>query len=1028
MRRLISSALFSALLATLVAPSGSRAAPDASPSSPVADATAGPLQRATPVTARKVAIDYKAYDSWNLIRGTKLSDDGNWIAYVLTPEDGDPTLVVRNLNSGAEIKEERGMTPAFTPDSKFVVYTIRTKNDEIHKAEREHKPAAEQPKSGLGILDLSTGKSTRFDRVKSLKLPRDPGSTTIAFLFESPSPSPKPSGSPPASASAPGPSESTIPTVRRTPTMIASPSPNRRVPLSEATALGAPSREITPLGIVPSPAPSPSASPDELHKIEDGTELVIRDLPAAKQVTVKNVTEYALSHDGAYVAYATESAKDAKLDGFHVRASGDGKVADLFAAPGHYKNLAFAPKDELLAFMSDQTSFAEKAPHYDLYEIDLGHAAAAPGAASEVAGPAIAGMPKRWAPSANATPLYSKDGRRLFFGTAPAPTPVPSGTPEPLKVDIWSWRDGDLQPYQKINADKERRRTYSALVADKRFVQLASPAMRNIVTTENPDFALGINDVPYRNLISWEGELYADQYAVSLHDGSRRLLARKSADPGQLSPDGRFVVGYDPKKRDWYSLDTRNAKRLELTANLKVAFYDELDDHPAPPPSYGFGGWVEGGRYALLLDRYDVWVADVSSGKAWMLTQGEGRKAHARLFPLGYEYDRDSYDVAKPVPLLAFNDDNKDSGLYVARFSGPIPQRVRKVTVEHKYIANYQKARNADRVVVSEQRFDDPLNLWSASSIENRKFAKISDANPQKAKYLWGSARLISYKSTWGVPLHGILLLPENFDRKKKYPMLVYFYERESDTLNHPPFSIPAPGTSPDLLRYVSNGYVVLYPDIAYRIGHPGRSALGCILPAIDTVTQQGFIDEKRIGIAGHSWAAYQIAYMITQTHRFAAAEAGAAVADMISAYGGIRWESGLVREFQYERNQSRIGATPWDRTDLYLENSPLFHIKNITTPYLTIANDADGAVPWYQGIEFITALRRLDKPAWMFEFDGEEHNLRNRENQKYWTVHLDEFFDHYLKGAPEPAWMKQDVPYIRRGEREIRALYGEKP
>jgi dipeptidyl aminopeptidase/acylaminoacyl peptidase len=990
---MVSAALFLSLLATLVPGSG-------------------PLAATQPAAgARKVPLDYKAYDAWNLIRGTKLSDDGNWIAYGLLPEDGDPTLVVRNLSTGAEFKEERGTTPSFTADSKFVVYTVRAKNDEIRKAERDHKPAAEQPKSSLGILDLSTGKSTRFERVKSVKVPRNPGNATIAFLFEAPAPTPKPSGAPatppPAATAAPEPSFT--PMVRRTPIIIGSPS------AAETAAAAAPS-------------PSPSASPDDLHKIDEGTELAIRDLAAAKQVSIKGVSDYAVSHDGAYVAYATGSPKDAKVDGFHIRASADGKIADLFAAPGHYKNIAFAPKDELLAFMSDTLSFAEKAPHYNVFEIDVGHAWPTTGAAMEVAGPATAQMPRGYAPSVNATPSYSKDGRRLFFGTAPAPTPVPSGTPEPMKVDIWSWRDGDLQPYQKINADKERKRTYSALIADGHFVQLASPSMRNVATSDNPDFALGSNDVPYRKLLSSEGEDFTDIYAVSLHDGTRRALVRKSADPGRLSPDGRFLLAYDQQKRDWYSTDTRTGKRLELTADLKVAFYDEQDDHPAPPPPYGFGGWLQGGHYALLLDRYDVWVAELSSGKTWMLTQGKGRGDHVRLAPLGYEYDRDSYDVTKPIPLLAFNDDNKDSGLWVARVDGPSAQRVRKIAMLHKYIANYQKARNSDRVVVSEQRFDEPLDLWSAPSFEGGKYAKISDADPQKSKYLWGTAQLVSYKSTWGAPLNGILLLPENFDRKKKYPMLVYFYERFADSLHHPPFSIPSPGTSPDLLRYVSNGYVVFYPDVAYRNGHPGQSALGCIMPGIDAVTKGGFVDEKRIGIAGHSWAAYQIVYMITQTHRFAAAEAGAAVANMTSAYGGIRWESGLVREFQYEHSQSRIGATPWDRPDLYLENSALFHIKSITTPYLTIANDADGAVPWYQGIEFITAMRRLDKPAWMFEFDGEDHNLRNRENQKYWTVHLDEFFDHFLKGAPEPEWMKGGVPYVHRGERDVRTLYGEKP
>jgi dipeptidyl aminopeptidase/acylaminoacyl peptidase len=258
--------------------------------------------------------------------------------------------------------------------------------------------------------------------------------------------------------------------------------------------------------------------------------------------------------------------------------------------------------------------------------------------------------------------------------------------------------------------------------------------------------------------------------------------------------------------------------------------------------------------------------------------------------------------------------------------------------------------------------------------------------------------------------------------------MLVYFYERFSDDYHAMPFTIPAPNTSPTLVRYVSNGYVVFVPDVAYRVGHPGESALDCILPGVDSVVKRGFVDPARIGIAGHSWAAYQIAYMITRTNRFRAAEAGAAVANMTSAYGGIRLESGVVREFQYEKTQSRIGATPWDRTDLYVENSALFHVRNVNTPYLTIANELDGAVPQSQGIEFFTALRRLGKEAYLFSFDGEDHNLKGREQQKYWTVHLDEFFDHFLRGKPTPDWMAHGVDFLHRGQRDVDgAFYGEK-
>jgi len=251
---------------------------------------------------------------------------------------------------------------------------------------------------------------------------------------------------------------------------------------------------------------------------------------------------------------------------------------------------------------------------------------------------------------------------------------------------------------------------------------------------------------------------------------------------------------------------------------------------------------------------------------------------------------------------------------------------------------------------------------------------------------------------------------------------MVYIYERLSDQLHR--YYPPSPGTSINFTRYVSNGYVILQPDIIYEIGHPGLSALKCVIPAVEKVISLGFIDPKRIGIQGHSWGGYQITYLITRTNLFAAVEAGAAVSNMISAYGGIRWGSGMSRAFQYEKTQSRIGGPPWEKALQFIENSPIFWVERVNTPYLTIHNDEDDAVPWYQGIEFFTALRRLGKEAYMFNFNGEKHGLRDRENQKYWTVHLDEFFDHYLKGAPRPEWMEKGVPYLERGKRDISYLF----
>jgi len=254
------------------------------------------------------------------------------------------------------------------------------------------------------------------------------------------------------------------------------------------------------------------------------------------------------------------------------------------------------------------------------------------------------------------------------------------------------------------------------------------------------------------------------------------------------------------------------------------------------------------------------------------------------------------------------------------------------------------------------------------------------------------------------------LIKPDNFSSEKKYPLMVYIYETLHQGLHR--FQDPSPGTTINNPYYVSNGYILWMPDIEYGTGYPGRDALKCVLPGIHMLIREGYIDPKAIGIAGHSWGGYQIAYMVTQTDIFAAAESGAPVSNMVSAYNGIRWGSGMVRQFQYERTQSRLGASLWEVPLRYIENSPIFWADKVQTPILILHNDEDGAVPWYQGIEYIMALRRLKKEAYMFNYIGEGHGIskRKRVNQKDWTQRMAEFFDYHLKGKPAPNWMKEGI------------------
>jgi dipeptidyl aminopeptidase/acylaminoacyl peptidase len=291
----------------------------------------------------------------------------------------------------------------------------------------------------------------------------------------------------------------------------------------------------------------------------------------------------------------------------------------------------------------------------------------------------------------------------------------------------------------------------------------------------------------------------------------------------------------------------------------------------------------------------------------------------------------------------------------------------------------------------------------------------LSDANPQQKDYNWGTIELVNWTSLDGKELTGMLAKPENFDPNKKYPMIVNFYERSSNDLhNH---RSPSYGRSTiNYSFYASRGYLIFNPDVEYRIGYPGESAYNCVIPGINMLIEKGFVDKNNIGVQGHSWGGYQIAYLVTKTDIFKAAEAGAPVPNMISAYGGIRWWTGLSRQFQYEHTQSRIGGTPWDYPLRYIENSPIFNIDKINTPLLIMHNDADGHVPWYQGIELFTSLRRLGKPSWFLNYNGEPHWPLKFQNRRDFNIRLAQFFDYYLKGAEKPMWMDRGVPAIEKG------------
>ena len=387
--------------------------------------------------------------------------------------------------------------------------------------------------------------------------------------------------------------------------------------------------------------------------------------------------------------------------------------------------------------------------------------------------------------------------------------------------------------------------------------------------------------------------------------------------------------------------------------------------------------------------------------------------------PLNAMSDRKPYaiDPAKPLTLRAFDEDTKASGFYRDRLGATQPPE--KVVMADLAYGTPQKARNADVYLVTKSTFIDFPNLWVGPSLT--QLTKISDANPWQKEYNWGTVELVTWTTMDGVPRQGLLYKPEDFDPSKKYPMISYFYEELSDGLHS---YVPPNGRNViNPTHYVSNGYIIFEPDIHYEMGYPGPSAVKSIVPGVQKLLERGYIDPKKLGLQGQSWGGYQALYIITQTQMFSAAMAGAPVANMTSAYGGIRWGSGVNRSMQYERGQSRIGASLWEQPQLYIENSPLFSLPRVTTPLFIMSNDMDDAVPWWQGIELFVGMRRLGKEAYLINYNNDVHNPASRANQKDIAEKMEQFFDAKLKGKDAPEWMVKGIPAKDKGKDQVKKV-----
>lgn len=895
--------------------------------------------------SQKRQLDHSVYDDWKSLQNISISNDGRFVNAIISPQEGDSILYIRDLKTGKELKIQRINKYVLSPNGRFTVGLLKAPFFETRQAKIKKKKADEFPKDSLVVVNNETLTFYKITDVKSFSAPTELNSHIIYKKTE-----PKD-------------------TVK-----------------------------------------NKSAQPNDL--------LIIRNLNTNTEDTIKNSKEFAFNKFGNSLVVAVEPEKKDSTDTHKVLFFDlkNGIKKQISGEKMEFKSFSFDESGNQLVYLTTKDTSKIEQKIFDVRYFKNGLDSAV-----ILASRTSKGLPDNWIFNENSRPSFSKNGERILIGAAPKQAPKDTTLVdfETATLDIWHWKDPIVQPQQLSQLKNELRRTYRGIIYPNHpnnFISLATEQMPNLSISDegNGRFALLTSNLPYELESQWDISSKTDTWIYDLQTNRLHEIAKPILGRPQLSPAGNFTYWWNAREKQWFAFDNRSKKTTKLTQDIPVNFWNEKNDTPSDPGSYGIAAWGQDDKFVFINDAFDIWKIDPTGKlKPENITQNAGRADSITFRYINTDPEKRFIESKDILLLSAFDNKTKESGFYTLKQQGRNPLMKREFD---KYgYSSVNKARNAEVYAFQKSNFNTSPDLYVTKNLW-KSTKKLTDINPQMRDYNWGTAEIFDWTTFDGKPSQGIVYKPEDFDPNKKYPLMIYFYETHSDNLYQ--YFPPAPSRSTvNIPFFVSRGYIVFTPDIHYSVGSPGPDGYNYVVSGAQALAKNNWIDSENMAIQGQSWGGYQVAYIITQTDMFKAAGAGAPVSNMTSAYGGIRWESGRSRQFQYEQTQSRIGATMNDSLHLYIDNSPVFFADKVNTPLLIMHNDNDGAVPWYQGIEYFMSLRRLSKPVWMLQYNKEAHNLTQRRNSKDLSVRLQQFFDHYLKGVPAPIWMTRGVPAIEKGK-----------
>lgn len=908
------------------------------------------------------------YGPWESLRGSgALSPDGKWSAFDVRRSNGDNQLRLAPTDGkdDGRVAIDHGTSARFSDDSRYLGYLVGVSEKKREQLEKQKKPV----QSRFELRDLGTGELTKIEGVQAFAFSHD----------------------------------------------------GKHVAMKRYRGK---------------------------DRKKGGADLVVRDLATGAELCFGNVGTYRWCEEAPLLAMVIDTV-DEIGGGVTLLHADTGMLRSLDSNKARYTGLSWRDDAQDLAFLRITEHDAkddEQPSHVVVAWTGLGT-----NEANKVTWDHRAhdGFPDGMRVVSRA-PTWHPDGEAVFFGIRPWERPpakkadkkktdadakdegkadadkdakqdepkakaLRDTLKDPAGIDVWHSRDARIIPQQKKQASRDRSKSHlcALWLTDGAFVRLADDTADSVSVLEGGATAMG-RDTDKHERVAMFGPELSDVYLIDTRTGERRMVLEKHKFAYGSSPDGSHFLFV--KNDTWHACDVEKGTARALTTGLDGDFInDERGVLTDENPPYGIAGWLKDSSAVLLHSRFDIWLVPMDGSAARRLTDGRGDQLQHRLLDL--DPDARWVDPKGPLYVSLYGDRTKQAGF--ARLDVQ-KGRVENVRLVDARVGSLQKAKYADTYAFVEQTVTDSPDVFVAGPFLAEP-KQLSKTNPQQAEFAWSpKAELIDYQSSRGVPLQGALYYPADYRPGEQHPMIVYIYEKRSQNLHA--YTAPSETRPYNPSVFTSLGYFVYQPDIVYRAQNPGVSALECVVPAVEAVLAKGEVDGDKVGLVGHSWGAYQTAFIVSRSNLFAAGVAGAPLTNMMSMSMSIYWNSGSTDARIFHESQGRMDKPFWQDVETYMANSPIFGMDSLQTPLMIAFGDEDGAVDWHQGIEMYNAARLAQKQLVMLVYDGENHSLRKKPNQVDYHWRVREWFGHYVKGEPAPKWITEGTSYLER-EEEIRVM-----